>query len=439
MFELITYTLFALAAVMLIVSPLAVLGMKRGYKYFGILIFFLYVAQLFMYAPGSDVSPWAFSVGRISAFRVAGLTLSAFVSIVLLAFIFFNVLLRQKVYSQTSIVMLLLALLPNLIGLVGSDSIMSSLDYFIKIISPFIIYFYMSRNMDRDNVDWFKRLITTIQLLLVLQVLACKVIYGHFAAHNYYYEMSEEYFGYYNHPHSFTGLLAFLCLWNVYEINRKERVALNIVLALISLLLMYISGVRTYVVALAAGLLCVGIYSLQSSSMKRLRNYVYLAIVAMILVGPKLLSSFGVSRVTGDVSSGRFERWFADVSYVLNHYSVFELLFGRGLEASVSVNQEIFGVSINSLNLFVDMFMDYGGVGMLLMTVAYISLFKLTWTKQNRGFQMGMLVTFFVTCFINSVVSYITIMTMMVLILHVMKVEGESLHESSCVESSSVS
>lgn len=438
-FEVLTYLQFGLAAVLLAATPLTVLAKAKGYKYFGWLLAFLYFAQLFMYRPGADVSPYAFANLQINAIRVMGLTLSALVSIVLLAYIAFDMLLRRRNYTVGNVVMLLLALLTNVFAMLSCDSPLGEMDYLLKILAPFMIGFYLNVHLTRRNVRWFKRLVSGIQLMLIVQLLVCKVLEGSFAAYNYYYEMAEEYFGYYNHPHSFNGLLGFLCIWNIYEINRKEHLKYNLVMLLLCLVLMYISGVRTYLVALVAGMGYIGLSALRSSSMKGLRKYVYMCIAVLLIVGPTLISSFGAARVTDDFSSGRISRWVADIGYALATSSPLQILLGSGLEASVRANAVLSGVAINSLNLFVDMFMDYGIIGMILMIIAYINLFKLTWTKHTKGFQGGLLVMFFATCFINSIVSYITIMAMLVLILNIMRVEGGIANEGARIKSAAVS
>ena len=302
-----------------------------------------------------------------------------------------------------------------------------------------MICFYLQKIIDRENVRDFKTAITAINIFMIAQVLACKLMYGHFAAYNYYYEMSEEYFGYYNHPHSFTCLLAVLSIWCIYQMNKRQNVPLNIVLFVLNLLLMFISGVRTYFIALIAGLLFVGIYSLMMRSMKNLRKYVYIAVVLLVIAGPALITSFGSTRVTEDVSSGRMDRWTADISYAINNYSWFDKLFGAGLDASVQANKVLFDVAINSLNVFVDMFMNYGIIGMIMMIIAYSYIFRLTWSKKQKGFQIGMLVFLLTACFINSIVSYITIMSMIVVILYIFKVEGEMDSEGLSLKSAAVS
>lgn len=439
MFQLMAYAQFGLVGAFLVLSPFFIAAIKKNHTIFLAIWIELYIAQLFMYLPGTDVSPYAFVHSKIEAIRVMSLTLSAAVSIVLVFFIFATFVMRIKKYSKKAIYMMILALIPNLLNLVRSSDLTGNLDTFLKVISPFVICFYLQKIIDRENVRDFKTAITAINIFMIAQVLACKLMYGHFAAYNYYYEMSEEYFGYYNHPHSFTCLLAVLSIWCIYQMNKRQNVPLNIVLFVLNLLLMFISGVRTYFIALIAGLLFVGIYSLMMRSMKNLRKYVYIAVVLLVIAGPALITSFGSTRVTEDVSSGRIDRWTADISYAINNYSWFDKLFGAGLDASVQANKVLFDVAINSLNVFVDMFMNYGIIGMIMMIIAYSYIFRLTWSKKQKGFQIGMLVFLLTACFINSIVSYITIMSMIVVILYIFKVEGEMDSEGLSLKSAAVS
>ena len=439
MFQLMAYAQFGLVGAFLVLSPFFIAAIKKNHKIFLAIWIELYIAQLFMYLPGTDVSPYAFAHSKIEAIRVMGLTLSAAVSIVLVFFIFATFVMRIKKYSKKAIYMMILALIPNLLNLVRSSDLTGNFDTFLKVISPFVICYKIQKIIDRENVRDFKTAITAINIFMIAQVLACKLMYGHFAAYNYYYEMSEEYFGYYNHPHSFTCLLAVLSIWCIYQMNKRQNVPLNIVLFVLNLLLMFISGVRTYFIALIAGLLFVGIYSLMMRSMKNLRKYVYIAVVLLVIAGPALITSFGSTRVTEDVSSGRIDRWTADISYAINNYSWFDKLFGAGLDASVQANKVLFDVAINSLNVFIDMFMNYGIIGMIMMIIAYSYIFRLTWSKKQKGFQIGMLVFLLTACFINSIVSYITIMSMIVVILYIFKVEGEMDSEGLSLKSAAVS
>lgn len=426
MFTILAYLQFLIAGAFLLLSPILSMPSRTRIKWFGFIWIELYVAQLFMYMPGADVSPYAFATSRIQAIRIAGLTSSAFISIALLVYCFFCILYKRNLKSKRSLyIIIIFSLIPSLISLFRSESIVSNIDYFVKIVSPFIVcVFIATYTLRRSDTRRLSGIITGIHIFLIVQVLVCKVLQGNFAAYNYYYEMQEEYFGYYNHPHSFTGMMAVLSIWNVYQINCRRNVALNFALFLISFVLMYISGVRTYFVALAFALCYLAIAALRRSSMRKLRKYIYIAMVIVVIIGPSLVMNFGTMRVTGDVSSGRFERWAADIAYALSTNSLADMLFGAGLQASVEANATLFGTSINSLNIFVDMFMDNGIIGTIMMLIAYYYLFKLNYVKQARGFQGSLLVFFVIASLITSVVTYVTIMFMIVVMLSVMNAEA---------------
>lgn len=426
MFTILAYLQFLIAGAFLLLSPILSLPSKTRIKWFGFIWIELYVAQLFMYTPGTDVSPYAYATSQIQAIRIAGLTSSAFVSIALLVYCFFSILYKRNIKSKSSLYMIILfSLIPSFISLLRSESIVSNIDYFVKIVSPFIVCaFIATYTLKRSDARRLSGIITGIHIFLIAQVLVCKVFQGNFAAYNYYYEMPEEYFGYYNHPHSFTGMMAVLSIWNVYQINRRRNVAMNLALFLISFVLIYISGVRTYIVTLAFALCYLAVAALRKSNMKRLRKYIYIAMVVVVLIGPSLLINLGSMRVTDDVSSGRFERWAADIAYALSTNSLADTLFGAGLQASVEANATLFGTSINSLNIFVDMFMDNGIIGTIMMLIAYYYLFKMNYVKQARGFQGSLFVFFVVASLITSAVTYVTIMFMIVVMLSVMNAEA---------------
>ena len=87
MFQLMAYAQFGLVGAFLVLSPFFIAAIKKNHTIFLAIWIELYIAQLFMYLPGTDVSPYAFAHSKIEAIRVMSLTLSAAVSIVLVFFI----------------------------------------------------------------------------------------------------------------------------------------------------------------------------------------------------------------------------------------------------------------------------------------------------------------------------------------------------------------
>lgn len=420
MFYALSYLQFALVLLSFLMTPLVILSSKKNYKYGAVLVFELMLAQMFMYEPGADVSPYAFVHNGIVQVKLMGMTLSALTSIALDWFVVCHILFRKSKYKARELLVFLLVLTPNTMALLRGDNISADIVDFIKILSPFLLYIYWSEEVNEKNVEFFSNLLTCFHTVAVGQSVLCKVLTGSLSSHNYYHEIAEETMGFYNHPHNFTGLLAFLCLWNVYQINQQKRVNLNLGLFVLSLGLMWFSGTRAYVVALAAGLAVVGLNSLNSPYMKKIRKYVYCGIAGVVVFGPFLLSRFGSARSTNDFSSGRVERWIFDIVYLLRG-SISDILIGGGMGHIEDVNYNMVGYRINSLNLFVDDFANYGLIGLILMLMAYFMLFKLSLTKRNQGFHLGAMAIFLTASFINSVTIYMVIMSVLVLELVILK------------------
>lgn len=424
MFYLVTYFQFGLMGLCAVLTPLVIATQKNSYKLFGFLLFELHLAQLFMYEPGLDVSPYAFVHKGLYPVNIAGLSLAAVTSCVIIWFVVVDLLMKDHKISRSLFVLMLLALVPNLLALFLSDNILNAASDFLKLLTPFMVMIYIHKSISKDNIDWFVKLVTWINVLTVGQVFICKLVYGSFSAHNYYYEIAEETFGYYNHPHAFTGLLAFLAIWNIYRVNQKQQVKLNLLLFVSSLLLMFFSGTRTYVVALAAGLAYVGIKGLFSASTKNIRKYIYLAMCVAIVLAPYILTMFGASRITNDISSGRFNRWTQDIRYIFDE-SVDVILFGGGLGYIEEVNLFVEGWRINSLNLVVDSLANYGVIGLILMMYSYWKMLYYYVNKHTRVFINGMITIFIVASMINSITIYVAIMTQLVVMLRVIYVASE--------------
>ena len=419
-FNIMTYFMLVIALVCLCGSPIAALTKNNRNKWICFIIFNLYLSQLYMYYPGADVSPYAYVHTLLNQIKFAGLTLSAMFSVIIILFIILVIFITHRIRSRQTLYMMACITAPCLIGIVISGNAVSEIDSLMKLLTPFLVCIFLISNDNETLLHNIKKLIYAVNIMLLIQVVVCKVFYGQFAAYNYYYEMAEEFFGYYNHPHSFTGLLAVLSIYNVYAINKNEHRVINVVLLIVNVLLMWMSGVRTYVVALLVGLIVIGIYSLRAPNMRHLRKYVYAGAIVAVVVGQRIYASFGSQRVTADSSSGRFVRWAADFAYYRNSYSPFEWLFGRGTDAVNDINHSIFGVSINSLNMLIDLLLNYGVVGLVLIVVAYVLLFKTMYSRYSAGFFWGTVAFFVATSVINSIISYVTIMIMIMLILYVM-------------------
>ena len=419
-----------------LISPVMCLCKNRRMDYFLFCIMNLFIVQLFMYPPGMDVSPYAYAVGELHSIKFIGLTLSAMMSITIIVFVFFCLVYKRKL-KKASLLLSGVAI-PCLLSLIIKPDFLASADSIMKLVAPFIITIFFYEFKDEISIRKIKKLIFIVNVFLLGQVILCKIFTGHFAAHIYYHELAEEYFGYYNHPHPFTCILAILCIYNVYNLIKKDHISLNIILLLLNIVFMYLSQVRTYILALVIALGFMGFLYLYKN-MKHIRKLLYLFILVVPFIMLLLFSSLGSARVTGDISSGRIERWTSDIQYALDNYSVIELLFGRGIDSVHLINSQIFDVSINSLNLIVDFFIDFGLIGLVFFLCLLYMMFKIWYTKRNSIFFFGFVVFFIVASLINSIISYVTIMLILIVVLFILKIEGECENESFSTESTTVS
>ena len=171
-------------------APIAVLT-KNKHKSFCLYWIVCYMAQCFMYMPGSDISPYNYSLGGLISLKFFGLTLSAISCIILLEFVVVFLLLNRTNKSRKGLIILGCAILPNLIALLITDDITASIDYMIKMGGPFIVFFWSENFINKNNVAYFRKTISLINIIMIGQVILCKLLTGSTNAYNYYYELND--------------------------------------------------------------------------------------------------------------------------------------------------------------------------------------------------------------------------------------------------------
>lgn len=440
MFLFLANTLFVTECLMLVASPIVVFRVKSGEKFFCLIWGLLYISQFFMYQVGADVSPWAYVTGSLQSIRYFGLTLSAISSGVIVVYILLDCTRHYHDLRRTPLIALALTMTPSIYGLLLSGSVQSGIDSIIKLGFPFFIFLYISRNGLREKVACFNTTIFVINVIVIIQVVICKLTTGSFSAYTYYYELKEEFLGFFSHPHLFAGLLSLLCIWNIWSIQHKWRPKANAILFLSGIALVVLLGTRTYLVSLGAALLTYTlVWLFHKIKSLKIRAASVILLACLILIAASIYLIMGPERVTNDISSGRFERWTADLSYAFNNYSPLEYLFGRGVGASSQINLILFDRSINSLNLIIDLFLDFGVIGMLMMLAAYFLLFSDSFREGITPIQCALTANFVITCLINSVVTYSVIMSMLVVIQFTAAHWKKGSNEDSCLESPAVS
>lgn len=424
----------------------------RNYS-FMLLILTLYIAQLFILVPGSDAS--AASYGAYNTILFYGMTLSAWASISIIIFCLVNILFfRSTNYQLTKLDILCIFSLGSFLftGMLVSNNFLDSVETPVKLSLPFIIYYYARFCIPKSRISYFYTLFLLINLITVGQVFICKILTGSFAINTFYwYIMSEEYFGYYNSPHPFSALLGLLSLWCIKSINERKRVVLNAILLSFNLLLIFLSGVRTYALGITIALIFIMISAFRDKGLRNIRKLLLaVPIIALVLTifTPSFVSLSRFSNVflSGDMTSSRLERWTTDVSYYVNQKNIFTLLLGNGFQSMNVINQTLIGVYINSLNVFIDLLVENGAIGMLLYLLPCVFIWKECYKKNSRSISIviGMTIYIVIGLVINNLLPYVTIMPLFILILVIIDLEnqvenGKQKSEYFGITSSSVS
>lgn len=399
---------------------------KMFIKYNALLLSLLFMSLLFsqmiMYPPGSDVSPYAYTKGMLKHITIFGRTYSSWFSMLFAGCCVMALLLNENKTDRFDITVLTAALIVFAVGILRSDSILGALSNGTKFILPFIVYFYIKSRPVIANGKSIENILGFTNIILILQVIISKIFTGSFAASRYYLQMDEEYFGFFNHPHNFTGLLGVCSIWCIYNINNKKNQKQNILLLLCNIVLMYVSGSRSYVYALLATMGYIIFMSFTKSELKSVRKYAYVAIAITVFFGGALLSHLGAGRGTDSANlSGRGERWLGDLAFYATRMDFVKKLLGGGFGYVNDVNKILSGVYINSLNIFIDFLIDTGIVGALLMVFAFGGIFYYFIKQRNRVFSIATAVFFVLASFATNLLDYQMVTIYMILMLFAMK------------------
>lgn len=252
-------------------------------------------------------------------------------------------------------------------GALGGASVAGLAEGVGKIALPLLLVLYFSR---LQCSKFLVRFALAANVFTLGQAALAWILTGSFSANRYYLDLPEEYFGYFYHPFAFSGLLSVFSLVVVHEIRMRRRRGLMTTLLLVNLGFIAATQVRTYALAVGIALLVAGVgFTIgKRRPMFTIVVAIALSVSAVLGVG----SSLSGSRTTVDTSSGRLDRWLVDLKYVWDTASPGNLLFGGGPGRIGEVNEVLFGVNINSLNAFIDLFVDFGLLGMLSILSAWI-------------------------------------------------------------------
>lgn len=339
------------------------------------LLVMLQVSQVLLYPPGSNVSPYYWVTGVLRPTLYAGVTLQTWVFMALAAVCAIGVA-RMPGYSEGLRIGWIGAglFVLTLPALINTISLGRTADGLGKLILPVLVYVYLAPRTRGSGASALRGCITFVNIFSVAQVLMSKLLTGSFSANRYYLELREEYFGYYHHPFALAGVLSVCSILALHEILNGRRRPLNLVLLVCNLWLIYESQVRTYAVALGIALLVAAVGALIAARRAQHLWILGLAVVAVLPWIPSL--SVGASRVTDDVSSGRLERWTQNLDVYAGQNWISRILFGGGPGAILDVNQELFERAVSSLNLFIDLMVDYGLLGLLAFLGVWVHIHR---------------------------------------------------------------
>jgi hypothetical protein len=336
----------------------------------------LVVSQVLIFPPGSDVSPYAYSLLGVQTPNTYGGATAQVWSILILIAVCGIGLVRSKSRGVTpGFRWTIVAIIVVAAGATLSGATFSSLAEGIgKLILPLLLFSHLTTIMKAGSHRTLTTLVLAVNVFTIGQSILCKVLTGSFGANTYYLELSEEYFGYFYHPFAFAGIISACSIIVVNELLKRRRPCVMLFLLAVNCFFIYQTQVRTYILAIAVASLVAVVVTTVGR-----RNPVATSIASalMSLVALVVASRFVEgARVTTDTSSGRLDRWAADVQYFWNTASPADLLVGGGPERIFEVNRALFGVYINSLNAGIDTFVNFGILGLIVVTVAWILLIR---------------------------------------------------------------
>jgi len=372
---------------------------------FFVALAFLELSQLFIFPPGTNVGPYVYAQGElVPAQEFLGMTVFSWATLVLAGLCAVGLARVAAEVTFSGIGAVWAAVVVVLVrGLLGVGQGLGALDAAAKLAIPFVVYLFLA-GWTIESRRRLAGILTLVNCFLIAQSVLSKLATGRFSVNTYYLELSEEYFGFFYHPFAFVGSLGICSLVALHQAAAGRRILLNGSLLVTNLWFIYQSQVRTYmlavVVALAVSVVLLAVERRRFS----LATLIGVA-VSLVALAVSPLDLAGDRRVD-DISSGRLERWASDLRYLWAEGDGLHILFGGGGGYIQEVNQRLLGTSINSLNFFVDVLADYGAVGVLVVTIAWLALVRRAWFEVGWSFAGGMAVFWLISSFITNVFEF---------------------------------
>lgn len=404
----------------------------------------LYFAQLFIVVQGTDASPYAYKYNLIHIIKYYGLTLSAWVCILAFIYCITMILFNRKIvlHKNQYIIAVLIIIFSFSASIVSLSNLLAEIDNIVKLVFPFIVYIFLVINCKNVCLKSFDNLFGYINLFLLGQVLVCKFLTGRWGVNNYYYEIKNEFFGYYNSPHPFSATLGILCIWCIYCIQQRRKKLFYAVLFILNYCLIFLCSVRSYLLAVTISVVYIVLKSVGSKIHipKVIINILFaligIAIIYVLLFGDVI----SIRQLAGDISSGRIYRWTQDLHFYIKEIDTVHKIIGSGANTTYSINTKLIGTYINSLNAAIDILIDNGIVGLSLLGYAYWLVFK---EGKENYFYYALWIYIAVGAGINNLLPYVSVMPLAMVMAfafsQTFNTRSEESNENISVTSSAVS
>ncbi|VEG52326.1 Lipid A core - O-antigen ligase and related enzymes [Mycolicibacterium aurum] len=335
----------------------------------------LQLSQILQFPPGSDVSPFTIQTVGLWPNTLAGITVITWAFIILTAVSLPGAISRTNDSVEGGLAIWFALVTLSLISLLTTSSANNLVDGVGALAIPVIAYMFLVARIRDAGSDIGTKIIFWVNIFTVGQVGVAYFITGSFGPNRYYRELDQEFFGLFYHPFAFAGILGICTVVAFRHVLGRRQIALNATLVALNVGFIVLSDVRTYILATAVGLAI----SVLVLTIRRRHLALALAIPSLVIAaavigaGDLILSG---ERVTGAFDSGRFARWQLDLETVWEEAGIVQLYFGGGPQYILELNQSLFGSNINSLNLAIDLLVDFGIVGSILYIFIWILIIR---------------------------------------------------------------
>jgi len=373
----------------------------------------LIVSQVLIFSPGTDVSPYAFTTNPPLPRTYGGATVQVWAILLLLAlcgarFVFSSPRSASSAYGWTVAAVVTV----SAAGAVTSDNFPVFAEGVGKLVLPLLLFLCFT-SLAGPGIDrTLTKLVIVVNLFTVGQAVLARALTGQFAANRYYIELPQEYFGYFYHPFAFAGILGACSIVLINEIRQRRHRFLMTLLVTTNVFFIFQSQVRTYILATAISFI-ISLIGLTVGRRSAKATFLIAGVLSLVAlsIGSGLVAG---SRNTSDASSGRLDRWALDVSYTWDTASVGQLLFGGGPGYISEINSRLFGVQINSLNALIDVFVDFGLIGLMLVVAAWATLLREHYLRAGNPLVLAVVTLLSVSALVTSPIEFPAVAVMLV-------------------------